>query len=62
MFDLHHLPMNFTSIYRQTPLVFPESNSYPLNLAAKTKSSKIWPQLIPLKRKAKKDPVLKAYF
>ena len=62
MFDLHHLPMNFIPIYRQTSLVFPESNSYPLNLAEKTKSSKIWPQLIALERKSKNDPGLNAYF
>ena len=32
------------------------------NLAGKTKSSKIWPQVFALERKAKNDPGLKAYF
>ena len=62
MFDLHHLPMHFTPIYQKTSLVFPERNSYSLNVAEKTKSSKIWPQLIPLERKAKNDHSLNAYF
>ena len=35
--------------------------SYSLNLAAKTKSSKVRPQVIALERKAKNDPRLKAY-
>ena len=55
MFELHHLPMHFTPIIRKTSLVFPESNSYSLNVAEKTKSSEIWPQLIALERKAKND-------
>ena len=36
-----------------TPLVLHESNSCSLYLAEKTKSSKIWPQVIALERKAK---------
>ena len=42
------------------PLVAHESNSYSLNLAEKTKLSKIWPQVIALERKAKNDNGLKA--
>ena len=44
------------------PLVAHESNSYSLNLAEKTKLTKIWPRVIALERKAKNDPGLKAYF
>ena len=44
------------------PLVSHECNSYSLNLAEKTKLSKIWPRVIALERKAKNDPGLKAYF
>ena len=55
MFDLHHLPMHFTPIYETTSLVFPASNSYLRNVAEKTKSSKISPQLIALERKAKNE-------
>ena len=53
MFDLQH---------RYTTLVFPESNSYLLNVTAKTKLTKMLPQLYVLERKAKNDPGLKAYF
>ena len=42
------------------PLVAHQSNSYSLNLAEKTKLSKIWHQVIALERKAKNDKGLKA--
>ena len=41
------------------PVVSHESNSYSLNLAENTKLSKIWPQVIAVKRKAKNDLVWK---
>ena len=41
MFDLYHLPINFISIYRKTPLVLQESNSYSLNLIDEIKQNMI---------------------
>ena len=54
--------MNFTSVYRYMPLVSHECNSYSLNLAEKTKLSKIWPRVICFGAKGQKWPWFKSLF